>query len=135
MNDEKKTVTNTTAETKRNPASFLVEQMCLGGSAVERMEKRGQEEFVRSDVFPLDLSSHGIDEFEALGFVFHGPVPGDDLFQFVTLPEGWERKGSDHDMWSYIIDERGRERVAIFYKAAFYDRRAHASITRLEETE
>ena len=27
-------------------------------------------------------------------------------------------------MWSYLTDQHGRQRVAIFYKAAFYDRRA-----------
>jgi hypothetical protein len=32
-------------------------------------------------------------------------------------------------MWSYLVDEKGRERAAIFYKAAFYDRDAHISIT------
>jgi hypothetical protein len=32
-------------------------------------------------------------------------------------------------MWSYILDDKGRERCAIFYKAAFYDRRAHLSIS------
>jgi predicted secreted protein len=27
-------------------------------------------------------------------------------------------------MWSYIVDDEGTQRVAIFYKAAFYDRDA-----------
>ena len=27
-------------------------------------------------------------------------------------------------MWSHIVDAEGRKRVAVFYKAAFYDRRA-----------
>ncbi len=133
MSGEKKTVTNT-ADRSRNPMLERARGTLKPGD-IERMEKRGQEEFVESSVFPVDLSGHDVSEFEALGFEFHGPVPGDGLFQYVTLPEGWARKGADHDMWSYINDERGRERVAIFYKAAFYDRRAHASITRLEETE
>ena len=30
----------------------------------------------------------------------------------------WKREGSSHAMWSYINDELGRERVAIFYKSA-----------------
>jgi hypothetical protein len=38
---------------------------------------------------------------------------------------------SDHAMWSYLVDELGRERVSIFYKAAFYDRSAHMSLTSL----
>jgi hypothetical protein len=32
-------------------------------------------------------------------------------------------------MWSYIEDGRGIECVAIFYKAAFYDRRASMNVT------
>ncbi len=131
MSDEKRAVTNTTDAVARDPKKHLLDAM-LHPDHVERMEKRGQEEFVESGVFPVDLCSNDIAEFEVLGFVFHGPVPGDDLFQYVTLPDGWTRKGSDHDMWSYIIDENGQERAAVFYKAAFYDRRAHASITREE---
>jgi hypothetical protein len=38
---------------------------------------------------------------------------------------------SDHDMWSYIEDERGIKRVAIFYKAAFYDRSAYMHLQSL----
>jgi hypothetical protein len=128
-----KKVTNTLEESRRDPKKMLLAAMISPDDHIEKMEKRGQEEFVESDVFPTDLCGNVIAEFEALGFEFLGPVPGDDLFQFVALPKGWARKGSDHDMWSYIIDEIGRERVAIFYKAAFYDRRARASIESLEE--
>lgn len=32
-------------------------------------------------------------------------------------------------MWTHIIDEKGRERGTIFYKAAFYDRSAHAQLS------
>jgi len=32
-------------------------------------------------------------------------------------------------MWSYLHDEHGRERCAIFYKAAFYDRDAFLTIS------
>jgi hypothetical protein len=46
------------------------------------------------------------------------------MFRQATLPPGWKKTGSDHDMWSYVEDERGLRRVAVFYKAAFYDRRA-----------
>jgi hypothetical protein len=30
-------------------------------------------------------------------------------------------------MWSQLVDAEGVPRVAIFYKAAFYDRKAHMS--------
>ena len=125
----KKTVTNTTTEAERNPARVLLAAMAHPNDAIERSEARGQQEFIESDVLPQKLSEGStVEDFEALGFEFHGPVPDDDLFQYVTLPDGWSRKGSDHNMWSSIVDEHGVERVAVFYKAAFYDRSAAAHI-------
>jgi hypothetical protein len=50
------------------------------------------------------------------------------MFRPATLPEGWRREGSDHAMWSHIVDDQGRKRASIFYKAAFYDRGAHMSL-------
>lgn len=61
--------------------------------------------------------------FERLGFKFGADV--DDIFVSVTAPEGWTLRPSDHSMWSYIHDEQGRKRGAVFYKAAFYDRSAN----------
>ncbi len=60
-------------------------------------------------------------EFQALGFAFGDPAQGDPMFRAATLPPGWTKHASDHDMWSHIDDELGRERVRIFYKAAFMD--------------
>jgi hypothetical protein len=68
-------------------------------------------------------------EFEALGFTFGAQVPGDPLFREATLPEGWTREGTEHAMHSVIKDERGIERASIFYKAAYYDRKASLSLT------
>lgn len=62
---------------------------------------------------------------EKWGFKFHGPVEGDGLFQYVTLPDGWKKVETDHAMWSHLVDDKGRKRASIFYKAAFYDRSAH----------
>jgi len=94
---------------------------------IPAQEREGQAELVASSLLPLDLHRRESD-FAALGFVFHGPVEDDPLFQRVTLPPGWQREGTSHAMWSYITDEQGRRRVALFYKAAFYDRGAHASL-------
>lgn len=86
-------------------------------------EKRGQQQLVNSDRLPTEIRGDRTD-FEDLGFVLGVPDPADPLFAPVALPDGWTREASDHDMWSYIVDELGRRRVGIFYKAAFYDRRA-----------
>jgi len=48
----------------------------------------------------------------------------DDLFVNVILPTGWYVKAEEHAMWSKLVDEKDRERGAIFYKGAFYDRHA-----------
>lgn len=60
---------------------------------------------------------------EKFGFVYGKSV--DDLFFSVTAPEGWSIRPTDHSMYSDIVDEQGRVRGSIFYKAAFYDRAAH----------
>jgi hypothetical protein len=62
---------------------------------------------------------------ERVGFRFGADV--DNLFVSVTPPEGWTLRASDHSMHSYIHDGQGRKRGSVFYKAAFYDRRAHFS--------
>lgn len=61
-----------------------------------------------------------------LGFVFGEAL--DDVFMTATFPEGWTREATDHSMWSRISDAQGRVRVDVFYKAAFYDRNADATL-------
>lgn len=58
------------------------------------------------------------------GVVFGDPVDEDDLLQYVTLPEGWEKKSTEHSLWSVLVDDTGTDIAAIFYKEAFYDRDA-----------
>ncbi|MCU0652793.1 MAG: hypothetical protein MUD10_00855 [Candidatus Pacebacteria bacterium] len=110
-----------------NPDIFRVEAMVVGGSeAILNQESRGQTSFVGSDTLPSkiigDLTEKKI--LEDAGFQFLGPVEGDKLFQYVKLPAGWKKEATDHSMWSNLVDEKGRIRATIFYKAAFYDRDA-----------
>jgi len=67
-----------------------------------------------------------LEQFEQMGIVFGDKV--DDLFVEVQLPKGWAKVPTDHSMWSELIDDLGRVRARIFYKAAFYDRSAHISL-------
>jgi hypothetical protein len=99
-------------------------RMGVGTGEVEAMEARGQRQFVASADLPTEISGGTQEEFEALGFTFGDPYPHDPLFRPATLPEGWTKQGTDHAMHSKILDPLGRERVGVFYKAAFYDRRA-----------
>ena len=90
--------------------------------SVPAMEARGQQELVNSAQLPVDGSDDP--DILAMGITFGDITPGDDLFREATLPEGWKKEGSDHNMWSYVVDVEGNRRISVFYKAAFYDRRA-----------
>lgn len=106
-------------ESKRDP--FLI----FGGDNnvfVGNQEKRGQAQFVHSQSLPLDMGDHRA-TFEAMGIVFGDDK--DDLFISCTFPDGWKKEATDHSMWSKVVDEKGRERISVFYKAAFYGRDAY----------
>jgi hypothetical protein len=92
---------------------------------IERQQKAGQAALVNSTYMPKEMSPNR-EMFEALGFKFGESV--DDLFLNADMPPGWKRAATDHSMHSDIIDEKGRRRVGVFYKAAFYDRRANAHL-------
>lgn len=111
---------------KRDPFVHLLGMLSDGQSDyITGMEADGQRQLVASEQMPTDAPT---EQLEALGFTFGPPDEHDPMFRPATLPEGWTRQGSDHAMWSYILDEQGRKRVSIFYKAAFYDRSAHANV-------
>lgn len=129
----KNRVVNTEREADENPASVLAEAMLSGGSGhIEAMEARGAQQLVESDVLPAE----GLTVFqmpyqerfkgwhERCGIEVIGPVEGDDLFVEVRLPPGWRKDLTGHSMHTKLLDEKGRVRASIFYKAAFYDRRA-----------
>jgi hypothetical protein len=108
---------------KRDPLLHMAGM--LGGDYITGLEAQGQHQIVRSDLLPSDGPWA---DLESLGFKA-GPVKADDpLFREATLPAGWSREGSDHNMWSYVVDARGLRRVSVFYKAAPYDRHAHCGI-------
>jgi hypothetical protein len=114
---------------QRDPLLHYVGMLDDTERYITGMEAAGQRQLVNSSVLPSEMRG-GREAFEALGFVFGEPVDGDPLFIAATLPDGWEKRGSDHDMWSYIYDADGNQRVAVFYKAAFYDRKAAMHIVR-----
>lgn len=94
---------------------------------VEMQEKHGQLEQAKLQTLPRDAKEGPHRQaWEKLGFVFGSDV--DELFVEATFPTGWKKVPTDHDMYTDIVDERGRERGSIFYKAAFYDRRARSGL-------
>jgi hypothetical protein len=111
---------------ERDPMLHLLGAMSDGPSNyITDMEAAGQQQLVNSDQLPTEAPWAAL---EKLGFKRGKPVEGDPLFTHCDLPEGWRRQGTDHAMHSNVIDERGVERVGVFYKAAFYDRRADAHL-------
>ena len=103
---------------------------------IEAMEARGQARLCESCELPLDLNggrkfaTDAKDAYTKMGIEVTGSCSGNDekIFCKVKLPEGWKLKPTDHSMWSDLVDELGRKRAAIFFKAAFYDYHAHLDV-------
>jgi hypothetical protein len=105
---------------------------------IEAQEARGQADFAESQTLPIEglqwrfsgekYSTSPKEYLESLGFVFGEEA--DELFINVKFPEGWKIEPTDHSMWSDLVDDKGRNRAGIFYKAAFYDRNAHFDLNR-----
>lgn len=112
---------------KLPPEVHLAAGLIQGGpESIEASEAEGQAQMVQSDVIPA--KGYKAEELLALGFEVGAVDEKDPLFRNCKLPTGWSKEPSDHSMWSYIVDEHGFRRIAIFYKAAFYDRRAELHI-------
>lgn len=113
---------------KEDDLDMLAELLATEGLDIKAQEQRGQRRLVNSDVLPRKCNDTFRGQLEQMSIVFGEDF--DDLFVNVELPEGWSKISTDHAMWSKLVDDRGRERASIFYKAAFYDRDAHINITR-----
>jgi hypothetical protein len=93
---------------------------------IERQEARGQREACGDgmNVFLACDVPDGTDEqLLELGIRFEGE--GDGVMRPAVLPEGWTLRPTEHSMWNELVDDRGRKRASMFYKAAYYDRKAH----------
>jgi len=112
-----------------NTSKQRQEDWLFGGNpnAIEAQEQYGQRELVKSSQLPAEnnRSVSTVAEYEKLGIKVIGKSEGDELFVDVKLPEGWKIEATGHSMWSDLNNEKGEQVASIFYKAAFYDRRAH----------
>lgn len=128
--------TNTEKLASKSP---IMQSWVMGGNpnAILAQEAEGQQSFVNSETLPTDMGCYsGYNTkaiLEAAGVKFVCTVPDDPMFQVVELPEGWQKKATDHSMHSNLVDNKGRVRARIFYKAAFYDRSANLSLARRYE--
>lgn len=110
--------------------------MTPGG--IEAQEAAGQQSLVahkdRLPIIGTIRNRGGADipderaKWEAAGFVFGDEIPEQGrrpVFVACTFPPGWRLQATDHSMWSDVIDDAGRKRASVFFKAAFYDYAAH----------
>lgn len=100
--------------------------------AIETQKAVGQMELVRSDQLPARVEyprgARAEMVYEKMGIKVIGRSEDDDQFLDVELPPGWRKRATEHYMWSELIDDTGKVRATIFYKAAFYDRDAFINI-------
>jgi hypothetical protein len=148
-----------TDTSKQHPAIFLMEAAVAyrnGGdasNAILDQESRGQRELVAAagSLLPATgtINDSGGTWFEETpmeelwklyGVKIGEPVEGDEIWVRAELPQGWHILATDHSMWTKLVDNKGRIRARIFYKAASYDREAFiqperrfAASTRYEE--
>ena len=122
-------IRNTSKEAQDNPALQLGKLMFGGPNAIEHQEAQGQRELcAESAALPVECDPLGVAALEKAGVKFGAVRQNDDVFRDATLPAGWKIVPTDHSMWSKLLDNEGRERAKIFYKAAFYDRSAHMGV-------
>jgi hypothetical protein len=100
----------------------------VGNDAIPQQEARGQASFCESVDLPTECGNEEV--LKSMGIKTGEPYKDDPIFRPVELPEGWKKQATDHSMWSDLVDDKGRKRAAIFYKAAFYDRSAHMDVVR-----
>jgi hypothetical protein len=102
-----------------------IENFYVAGTpgGIEAQEKAGQVAFETSETLPKDCPKEAL---EKLGFVFGEEA--DDIFVKVKFPDGWKKRATGHSMWTDLLDETGKKRGSIFYKAAFYDRKADMTL-------
>lgn len=134
---EDRRITNTATDSLAADVHKMAVEMGIGflpatiqpKGTIEAQEAAGQRELLAAaagDWAKLPTEIHGAtsDDLKALGFEFGATVPGDELFTHVRLPDGWYVDGTSHSMHSTLRDAEGFKRAGIFYKAAYYDRRA-----------
>jgi hypothetical protein len=77
---------------------------CLPGG-IEASERRGQARLVHASVLPTEMHG-GKALYERMGIRFGELVKDDPIFIEATLPPGWKKVGTDHAMWSKLLDEK-----------------------------
>lgn len=111
-----------------NPAVALAVLLSGTEKTIHRQKVKGQQTIVNGTQLPKKMGNLSREELTTIGFEFGRDT--DDLFVECKLPEGWKKVRTDHSMYSDLLDEQGRRRASIFYKAVFYDSKAEMSMLR-----
>ena len=116
-----------------NTSRTGVNSAWMGGNPkeIEAQESRGQDQLVNSHDLPVECRPDRT-ALEMAGVTFGASSQNDRLFCRAELPSGWTRLPTDRSMWSQLVDDQGRVRADIFYKAAFYDRSAFMNVVEVD---
>lgn len=98
---------------------------------IEKQEAAGQSALIENCLLPIEISPSfdgteitWADIVEKFGF--KKIADHDDILFKAELPPAWKlTPNANSSFWSTIFDDQGRDRAGVFYKAAFYDRKAH----------
>lgn len=96
---------------------------------IEAQEAQGVRSMIAGQLLP---AKGPWDELQRLGVVKGEAV--DELFVRATLPGGWRVVQLGDSRASSLQDANGKEIASIFYKAAFYDRKAHMFLVSAEDS-
>ena len=101
-------------------------QIAATPGGIEQQESAGQRELLERNILPRLIRGGTREQLAQFGLRFGKDI--DDLFVECVLPLGWTKKAGEWDTHNDLLDEKGRVRAFIFFKAAFYDRQAHMSL-------
>jgi hypothetical protein len=97
--------------------------VALTPGGVEQQEAEGQRLLCSSNsMLPKRIEGTTREALARIGFKFGSDI--DNLFVAVIMPGGWKLQPTKHAMLNNLLDDKGRVRGVVFYKSAFYDRRA-----------
>jgi len=90
---------------------------------IEEQEAEGQRWLCDGKtILPKNYHDCTQKDFEKFGIEIVGDY--DDLFNLVKFPKGWKIEPGESSYWSCLVNDQGKEIAKVFYKAAFYDKRA-----------
>lgn len=127
----KKVTDTSTAKSPFNIENMVTAQR-MGYDGILAQEAAGSAELVDADELPRQMSDECKAALIQAGVVFPDKECEDKLFVYAILPKDWKKKvpNKEDPRGIALQDQHGRMRAGIFYKAAFYDRKASMYICR-----